>query len=782
MDTESIRAAQISGVSGWTASARRAGARLAACGLAACALALIGAGPAHAADYFVDSTADGPDLNPGNGLCATAIGECTLRAAMQETQAQAGADTINLLGLSDPSTIDLGSALPTISGQTLTITGAGQDALTVRRNSGGDYSIFTIVPTDIASNVSIAGMTITNGRAVGSPSGFPAGGGIYSFAGSLELDDVAVVGNAVVASGGANGLAEGGGVYKEQGTLTIRNSTISQNTVEITGGSGAGFGGGIAQSNGGDLQVVNSTISQNSVTVTGPGGVEAKGGGIAVFANTIEIVDSTVSENTAAASDASGAFVSGGGIEAFGSSLTLLTSTVDHNAATAANVASGPLVVGGGISVTGTLTVGVTSSTISANSVAATPAEDEDVVAGGGMNILAGALTISGSTLAFNVAPLGANLEEASSATKLRNTILSNPLGGGANCDDFDPPTLVSDGYNLASDASCNLIGTGDQPSTDPTLEALADNGGPTWTHALPLGSPAVDRGNAAAFDVHPALTTDQRGEPRPFDQPAVPDAADGSDVGAFELQFVANVAPVAVDDAYAVIGGGVLTVPVLGVLGNDTDLDGDPLTAQLVAGPSSGVLVLDPDGSFSFTPGEDTVGPVSFTYQASDGTALSNVVTVTITVRAGCDGVPATIVGTAGNNTINGTGGNDVIVGLGGNDEIRSGSGNDRVCGGSGRDEIASGSGNDRVFGGTGNDSVEAGSGDDSVFGGDGNDLLDGGGDRDRLFGEAGIDQLFGGGDPDVLDGGADSPDRCDGEGGSDTTTGGCEQTTSIP
>lgn len=169
-----------------------------------------------------------------------------------------GTNTITLLGLPDPSTIDLGSALPTISGQTLTITGAGQDALTVRRVSGGDYPIFTTSVSD----VSIAGMTITQGRAV--PQGGPVfGGGIYSFAGSLELDDVAVVGNAA-AMGGANAFAEGGGIYKEQGTLRIRDSTVSQNTVEVTSSDGLGIGGGIATVLVTDFEVVNSTISHNS--------------------------------------------------------------------------------------------------------------------------------------------------------------------------------------------------------------------------------------------------------------------------------------------------------------------------------------------------------------------------------------------------------------------------------------------------------------------------------------------------------------------------------------
>jgi Ca2+-binding RTX toxin-like protein len=241
------------------------------------------------------------------------------------------------------------------------------------------------------------------------------------------------------------------------------------------------------------------------------------------------------------------------------------------------------------------------------------------------------------------------------------------------------------------------------------------------------------------------------------------------------------NQPPVAVDDVYSVIGGGVLNAPAPGVLGNDSDPDGDPLTAQVVSPPASGTLSLNPDGSLTYTPGEDTVGSVTFTYQASDGTATSNIATVTITVAAGCDGVAATRVGTAGSNVLTGTGGNDVIVGLGGNDTIDAGSGNDRVCGGSGNDTIDAGSGTDRVFAGSGNDAITAGSGDDTVYGGAGDDRLDGGGDRDRLFGEAGIDRLFGGGDPDQLDGGADTPDRCDGEGGADTATA-CEQTVNVP
>ena len=515
------------------ATARRRGARLTTCGLAACAALLIGAGPAQAVNYVVNSTGDGSDVTPGNGVCATASATCTLRAAMQDAQALGGTNTITLLGLPDPSTIDLGSALPTISGQTLTITGRGQHALTVRRASGGDYPIFT---TSVSA-VTIRGMTITQGRAV--PQGGPVfGGGIYSYAGSLDLEDVGVVGNTAAMSG-ANAFAEGGGLYKEQGTLTIRDSTISQNTVDATSDGALGLGGGIAAVLLTDFEVANSTIAHNSVSATGAGGVAAHGGGIAVSANTIAIVDSTVSTNSATAggAGAEGSDVSGGGIDAFGVSFSLVTSTVDHNAATAANPSESSLVLGGGVYVSGTSAVNVTSSTVSANAAAITGATANDVVAGGGLGVLSGALTISGATFAFNAAPQGANLSDAASAARLRNTILSDPLGGGANCLEAVPNTLASDGYNLASDASCQLTGTGDQPSTNPLLQALADNGGPTRTHALTLASPAVDKGNAAPSGAHPALTTDQRGRPRPADQPLIPNAADGTDVGAFELK-----------------------------------------------------------------------------------------------------------------------------------------------------------------------------------------------------------------------------------------------------
>jgi VCBS repeat-containing protein len=97
----------------------------------------------------------------------------------------------------------------------------------------------------------------------------------------------------------------------------------------------------------------------------------------------------------------------------------------------------------------------------------------------------------------------------------------------------------------------------------------------------------------------------------------------------------VTNRAPAAVDDAYSTAEDMALTVAAPGVLGNDTDPDGDSLSAVLGSGPAHGSLTLNPNGSFAYTPAANYNGPDSFTYHASDGTLTSNLATVTITVTA---------------------------------------------------------------------------------------------------------------------------------------------------
>ena len=96
------------------------------------------------------------------------------------------------------------------------------------------------------------------------------------------------------------------------------------------------------------------------------------------------------------------------------------------------------------------------------------------------------------------------------------------------------------------------------------------------------------------------------------------------------------NAPPTANPDTYQVGAGGSLTVDAPGVLANDTDPEGDPLTAELISGTTTsqgGTVVLNPDGSFTYTPPAGFVGVDSFSYVAHDGTSDSTVATVTLNV-----------------------------------------------------------------------------------------------------------------------------------------------------
>jgi VCBS repeat-containing protein len=104
-----------------------------------------------------------------------------------------------------------------------------------------------------------------------------------------------------------------------------------------------------------------------------------------------------------------------------------------------------------------------------------------------------------------------------------------------------------------------------------------------------------------------------------------------------------ANDTPTANGDTYTTDEDTELTVGTPGVLANDTDVDGDGLTASVVTTTANGVLVFNPDGSFTYTPNADFNGTDSFTYVASDGQATSTMATVTITVTAANDDPVAT-------------------------------------------------------------------------------------------------------------------------------------------
>jgi len=114
-----------------------------------------------------------------------------------------------------------------------------------------------------------------------------------------------------------------------------------------------------------------------------------------------------------------------------------------------------------------------------------------------------------------------------------------------------------------------------------------------------------------------------------------VSDGADNSNVFDLSVTVTAlNDAPVAAGDAYEVDEDDTLTVTAPGVLANDTDVEGDTLTAILVSGVSNGSLSLNSDGSFTYTPEAGFDGTDTFSYRANDGEADSDVAVVTITVN----------------------------------------------------------------------------------------------------------------------------------------------------
>jgi VCBS repeat-containing protein len=116
-----------------------------------------------------------------------------------------------------------------------------------------------------------------------------------------------------------------------------------------------------------------------------------------------------------------------------------------------------------------------------------------------------------------------------------------------------------------------------------------------------------------------------------------------------------ANDAPAAAADKYMTLQATPLMVAAPGVLSNDTDPEGDALTAELVTGPSHGTLSLQPDGSFTYTPRVGFSGADAFTYRVSDSAAMSSPATVTITVDGFPTSTPGARVNGSGKVTVDG-------------------------------------------------------------------------------------------------------------------------------
>jgi hypothetical protein len=414
--------------------------------------------------------------------------------------------------------------------------GNGDDVITLNSNitlssAYGPDASGSGLPNITSTMIIQAGSGNTIARANASPD-FR----ILYFVGTLTLNGLTIQ--------GGHTADDGGGIYGT-GTLILNNSTVTGNTADTRGG-------GITVDEG-SLILNNSQIVSNSVHPSGVGG----GGGVRTRDTIVSIAHSMINNNTVVGTLGNSR---GGGLYINGGSLTITASTISANTITL------PDSPGGGLYTVGT-TTSIANSTISDN----TATDIGGAIRHSGIN--GEALTISNSTISGNAAPNTGGISVARGPATFYSTIVAN---NGTDCG-FSAGTVTSSGYNLVENpGACTFASMGDQIGIDPQLDPLQDNGGPTPTHQLSTTSPALDAGSCTIM----ALSTDQRGAdfPRPNDLPAIANASDGCDVGAYELQATPlvthatcnqgslEVTTSAGDGLFDITASAGINVPVLGV------------------------------------------------------------------------------------------------------------------------------------------------------------------------------------------------------------------------
>ncbi|MGH3217979.1 MAG: beta strand repeat-containing protein [Streptosporangiaceae bacterium] len=315
--------------------------------------------------------------------------------------------------------------------------------------------------------------------------------------GSLTLNDLTL----------SNGLADdgvnGGGAIFSHGSLTVTSVTFSDNSSPSSTGTSGG-----AINSAGPLSVSNSTFTGNTAQ---------EGGGIfnESSTSTATVTDSTFSGNTAASGNT--ATIYGGGALTSADGTTNLTGdTFSGDDATG---------TAGGGAIDNDATLNISDSTFNGDTAGTN---------GGGAIINFGTTTITQATFSGNSSQYGANILNYTGDTlKISMSIVANGQGGGPNCGGGSPVTDA--GYNIDTGTSCGFSTANHSMSnTNPLLDPLASNGGPTQTMALPSGSPAVDAIPATTPGC--TGTTDQRGITRP--------QGTGCDIGAYELVQTGNGTP----------------------------------------------------------------------------------------------------------------------------------------------------------------------------------------------------------------------------------------------
>jgi CSLREA domain-containing protein len=373
---------------------------------------------------------------------------------------------------------------------------------------------------------------------------------------------------------GANSLVlSGNGSFRLMNILLSSPGAVTIYDLGFTGGGkGAGQNAtAIEFNNNGTLNLNRDEFFNN----TGPANGAADGSSV-IFSNAS--VDLNLTSCTARQNQVEHVIMIGD------TPFTISNSTISNNSGTGAAI----FLFGG------TLNSVITASTITNNNQGLWHANSD----------VPSTVTIRNSIFSQNG---NINLRRTGSATCAENGILSS----GYNLIDNDP------GSNLCSSDATDLIGT----SFNPQLTPLANYGGPTQTRALLAGSPVIDKGNRFG------LTTDQRGQTRPFDNPAVPPASGGdqSDIGAFELQAACN--PIGLTPSN--LPNWNTSTPYNQTL---TATGGNAAyTFKVVTGSLPNGVTLSPGGSLTGTP--TATGTFNFTILATDASGCYGLRSYSITI-----------------------------------------------------------------------------------------------------------------------------------------------------
>jgi Ca2+-binding RTX toxin-like protein len=746
-----------------------------------------------------------------NDVVDAGDGQTSLREAIAEAGANAGADTI-VFDAALAGTITLDHALGalvinsdvTIDGDN---TGDNKADITIdadRDAAGMPQADFHRVITIESGTVTLDSLTITGGREL-------TGGGISIASGAtVTIDHSTITGNYV--SGYESNSAVRGAGISNAGTLTITNSAIYDNAAGAGTGKNA-TGGGIY--NTGTLSVSNTTIATNYTdggdSELGVPAGSAQGAGIANVGGTVTLDSVTVTGNVATANKVenlpfpgappgSGTLSLFSGVYSSSGTVTMSNSIVMGNVAeTATGSSRASDTSATGITYSGLNIIGIGSDTDASDHVIQASMAGlvfETAVNGGQSVLVAGLLADNGGpvkTVALNDDRYNPAIDAASGLSPTANDARGESAHDDPNIANAGGSARDLGAYELSTDAPANtapvisgdLASSGNEGATiyitrndlyftDP--DVLDDELNVTFTVSNQANGVVKVNGTAAtSFTAYQVRTgqvsfTHNGGETTTagFDVTI----EDGNEDGSTPVKSRFNFTIGAVNDKPTVnklIAD--VTLPIhtdwsFAVANNFRDPD-SKLSFTAKQGDGSVLptwIKLSTTGAFTLTPPDTASGTFTIVVTAKDagGKFVTDTFNIIVpkkpVLSAGADNSADTITTGGASNVINAGNGTNTVASGGGSDTVYGGSGVDTVKLGSGNDFSSLGGGNDKADGEGGNDRIHGEAGNDTLLGGDGTDYVFGGSGNDRLWGDAGDDSLYGGEDADELHGGTEN------------------------